>query len=159
MAPLWSTTEQDLVNIAGMDATIFMRFTRMCRNMFVIMSILGCCILVPVNYTTGVVFPDSTWLARITPSNVWGVTHWATVAVAWLFILVICGFLWWNYRKVVQLRRQYFESEEYQQSLHARTLMVGTLLSLEVARTSADLMTVVRYTQELRLGRGHSQDH
>lgn len=37
---------------------------------------------------------------------------------------VIGGFLWWNYRKVLQLRRMYFESEEYQHSLHARTLMV-----------------------------------
>lgn len=108
----------------GMDATIFLRFTRMCRNLFVTLSLVGCSILIPVNLTQGI-FPNASMLQKITPMNVWNEAHWATVAVAWLFSITICGFLWWNYRKVLQLRRQYFESEEYQQSLHARTLMVS----------------------------------
>jgi len=113
-----------MVNLIGMDATIFMRFTRMCRDMFVILSVIGCCILIPVNITKGVFFENASELSRIGPSNVFGEPHWATVVVAWLFNIVVAGFLWWNYRKVLQLRRQYFESEEYQHSLHARTLMV-----------------------------------
>jgi calcium permeable stress-gated cation channel len=125
ITPLWSTSEQELVSLVGMDATIFMRFTRMLRNIFGILSVIGCCILIPVNVTKGVFFKDASELSRIGPANVWGEAHWATVVVAWLFNIIVCGFLWWNYRKVLQLRRQYFESEEYQQSLHARTLMVG----------------------------------
>jgi hypothetical protein len=125
VGPLWTTTEKDLVALIGMDATIFMRFTRMCRNLFVILSVFVCAILIPVNYTKGVFFPDATELSRMGPSNVWGDAHWATVVVAWLSNITVCGFLWWNYRKVLLLRRQYFESEEYQQSLHARTLMVS----------------------------------
>ncbi|KAK1759174.1 protein OSCA1 [Echria macrotheca] len=124
IGPLWRTTEKDLVALVGMDATIFMRFTRMCRNLFVILSVFVCAILIPVNYTKGVFFPDATELSRMGPSNVWGEAHWATVVVAWLSNITVCGFLWWNYRKVLLLRRQYFESEEYQQSLHARTLML-----------------------------------
>ncbi|KAK0620954.1 hypothetical protein B0T14DRAFT_567672 [Immersiella caudata] len=124
ITPLWSTTEQELVNLVGMDASIFMRFTRMLRNIFVILSVIGCCILIPVNLTKGVFFKDASELSRIGPANVWGEAHWATVVVAWLFNIIVCGFLWWNYRKVLQLRRKYFESEEYQQSLHARTLML-----------------------------------
>jgi len=126
--PLWSTTEKDLVTLVGMDATIFMRFTRMCRNLFVLLAILGCAILIPVNYNKGVFFPNASELSRIGPSNVWGDAHWATVVVAWLSVSIICGLLWWNYRKVLQLRREYFESEEYQLSLHARTLMVSSFL-------------------------------
>ncbi|KAK0642018.1 hypothetical protein B0T16DRAFT_335031 [Cercophora newfieldiana] len=124
MVPLWSTSEQDLVNLVGMDATIFMRFTRMLRNIFVILSVVGCSILIPINLSKGVYFKDASELSRIGPANVWGDAHWATVVVAWLFNFIAAGFLWYNYRKVVQLRRQYFESEEYQHSLHARTLML-----------------------------------
>lgn len=114
-----------MVTLVGMDATLFMRFTRMCRDMFLVLSLLGCGILIPVNYTKSIRFDDDSWLGRITPLNVWADAHWALVVVAWLFTIVICGFLWWNYRKVLHLRRQYFESVEYQQSLHARTLMVS----------------------------------
>ncbi|KAK4198372.1 hypothetical protein QBC40DRAFT_178837 [Triangularia verruculosa] len=121
VAPLWKTTEEEMVNLIGMDATIFMRFTRMCRNIFAVLTVLGCSILIPINWTRTAM--DDVWLNRITPNMVWGTAHWATVSVAWIFNIVICGFLWWNYRKVVQLRRKYYESEEYQQSLHSRTLM------------------------------------
>ncbi|KAL2021308.1 hypothetical protein VTK56DRAFT_7279 [Thermocarpiscus australiensis] len=123
VVPLWSTTEQDMVNLVGMDATIFMRFTRMCRNIFVILSVLGCAMLIPVNWVN-FSSADDIWLAKVTPRNVRGSPLWATVVFAWLLTIIVCGFLWWNYRKVLQLRRQYMKSEEYQQSLHARTLML-----------------------------------
>lgn len=125
MKPLWQTTEQDLVTLVGLDATIFMRFTRMCRNIFLVLTVIGCCVLLPVNYTQSKGSDGDTWLARITPLNVWEEAQWALVVVAWLMNIIVCGYLWWNYRRVTQLRRQYFESPEYQQSLHARTLMVS----------------------------------
>lgn len=125
VTPLWKTTEEDMVNLIGMDATIFMRFTRMCRNIFAILTVLGCAILIPVNWTaTTRVGIEDNWLSKITPNLVWGSAQWASVSVAWIFDIVVCVFLWWNYRKVVQLRRKYYESEEYQHSLHSRTLMV-----------------------------------
>ena len=125
ITPVWSTSERDLVALVGLDATVFMRFTRMCRNIFLALSVLACCILIPVNFTKTTVFADDSWLNQITPLNVWGEAHWALVAVAWISNLVVCGFLWWNYKKIFALRRHYFESAEYQQSLHARTLMVS----------------------------------
>ncbi len=124
--PLWSTSEEDVANLVGMDAALFLRFTRMCRNIFVILSVLGCAILIPINYTNSVVVNAEThsWLDKVTPSTVYGNPHWATVVFAWLLTIVVCGFLWWNYKKVTQLRLRYMKSDEYQQSLHARTLMV-----------------------------------
>ena len=132
LGPLWKTGEDEMVALAGLDAVVFLRFTRMCRNIFVILAVLGCGILIPVNMTQGVTFTvgdnnqqqSTPWLQMIGPSNVFGEAHWATVVVVWLFNIVLCGFLWWNCRKVLQLRRKYFESDEYQHSLHARTLMV-----------------------------------
>lgn len=123
VAPLWSTTEQDMVGLIGMDAIIFMRFTRMCRNIFLILTLLGCSILIPINWTRTAVADDN-WLSKVTPRNVWADAQWANVVFAWLFNIVVCTFLWLNYRKVLQLRRQYYESEEYQRSLHGRTLML-----------------------------------
>ncbi|KAA8633101.1 hypothetical protein SMACR_08580 [Sordaria macrospora] len=121
--PLWTTTEQDLVKLVGMDATIFMRFTRMCRNIFLSLAVLCCCIQIPINWYKNA-SPESPWLQRVTPMNVWGKWQWATVVMSWVTTLIVCFFLWWNYRKVCQLRIQYLRSEEYQQSLHARTLML-----------------------------------
>ncbi|KAK1780144.1 hypothetical protein QBC45DRAFT_112750 [Copromyces sp. CBS 386.78] len=121
--PLWTTTEQDLVRLVGMDATIFMRFTRMCRNIFLCLAVLCCCIQIPINWYKNAA-PNSPWLQKVTPMNVWNQWQWATVVMSWVTTLIVCFFLWWNYRKVFQLRIQYLKSEEYQQSLHARTLML-----------------------------------
>lgn len=100
-----------------------MRFVNMCRNMFVVMAIAGCAILVPLNWVN-YVDPPSSWVLRLTPGGVWNNAQWGTVVCAWIFNISVIGGLWWNYRKVLHLRREYFESPEYQRSLHARTLMV-----------------------------------
>ncbi|KAH8676236.1 hypothetical protein BX600DRAFT_197397 [Xylariales sp. PMI_506] len=129
--PLWSTTEQDMVAHAGMDAVIFLRFSRMCRNIFLVLALLGCCVLIPVNWVTnsGTYTGENaaTWLQRLTPLQVYGANNWALVVVAYCAQFSICGFLWWNYKKVLHLRRMYFESEEYQNSLHSRTLMLNDI--------------------------------
>ncbi|KAL1876491.1 hypothetical protein Daus18300_002735 [Diaporthe australafricana] len=122
--PLWQTSEKEMIRLAGLDAVIFLRFVNMLRNIFVIMAVIGCAVLVPVNYTQSIRFDSDTWLMRLTPSNVWGTAQWATVLCAWLFTIVVLTMLWWNYRKILQLRRAYFETPEYQQSLHSRTLML-----------------------------------
>ncbi|KAG5980367.1 hypothetical protein E4U55_004107 [Claviceps digitariae] len=130
ITPLLHTKEIVLMQQIGMDATIFLRFTRMLRNMFLVLALIGISILVPVNITsyTRIDYmgkPDTTeWMLRITPRNSWGQPIWAVVVVGYAFNFVVMGFLWWNYRRVVALRRAYFDSEEYQASLHARTLML-----------------------------------
>lgn len=64
----------------------------------------------------------------MTPLNVFKPTAmWSQVVCAWVFDIIIAFFLWRNYRAVRTLRRQYFESSDYQRSLHARTLMVTDL--------------------------------
>lgn len=122
--PLWRTKEKDFIRLAGLDAVIFMRFNNMCRNMFVLMAIAGCAILIPVNYSKSINSDGVSWVLRLTPQNVWNNAQWGTVVCAWIFNITVIGGLWWNYRKVLQLRRDYFESPDYQRSLHARTLVV-----------------------------------
>lgn len=116
---------------AGMDAVIFLRFTRMCRNIFLVLTILGGAILLPIYWTTSATFEQTTenitplqWFDKFTPTHVWGTGIWGVVVLGYVFNFVVCGFLWWNYRKILQLRLHYFASDDYQLSLSARTLMV-----------------------------------
>jgi hypothetical protein len=129
--PLMSTHEEKLMQTIGMDATIFLRVMRMCRNIFVILAIIGVSVLAPINYkmstpdTDNTVQDSTSWILQITPLTLWGRPLWSQVVIAWIFDIVVCFFLWWNYRRITQLRRKYFESEDYQTSLHSRTLMVS----------------------------------
>ncbi|TQV93729.1 DUF221 domain-containing protein [Cordyceps javanica] len=124
--PVLHTNEDVLMHTVGMDATIFIRFMRMCRNMFLVLSLIGVGILVPVHLTKAAVRDKSEfgWLVNISPLNVFGRPLWAQVVTAYLFDAIVAGFLWWNYRKIAQLRRRYFETEDFQTSLASRTLML-----------------------------------
>lgn len=79
-----------------------------------------------------------------TPAYSRGTALWAQVVVAYLGNLIVCYFLWHNYRRVHKLRRSYFQSPEYQNSLHARTLIVRDL-----APDLRNEQGVVRVTDEL----------
>ncbi|PQE22359.1 DUF221 domain protein [Rutstroemia sp. NJR-2017a WRK4] len=125
LAPVLKTREEELVNLIGLDATIFLRVLRMFRNIFLCIAVVGCGILIPVNMIKGVQATD--FVSRITPANVYGNANWGMTICAWLFDIIVIFFLWWNYRAVLRLRRTYFESPEYQNSLHARTLMINDI--------------------------------
>lgn len=127
VGPVLNTTEQELVQQIGLDAVVFLRVLRMCRNMFVILAIVGCGILIPINLSKGQKFSTTTTIMEVTPFNVYGSANWGMTICAWIFDIVLAGFLWWNYRVVLRLRRQYYDSSEYHASLHARTLMVGLI--------------------------------
>ncbi|KAI5295143.1 hypothetical protein KEM55_006318, partial [Ascosphaera atra] len=121
------TKEQDVIGNLGLDATVFLRFARMCRNMFLVLSVLGCGIMIPVNIKESKVDSAPSGLSAftlMTPMYVFNDSLWSQVACAWAFDGIVCGFLWWTYRAMCRLRRQYFESPEYKMSLHARTLLI-----------------------------------
>ena len=114
----------------GLDATVFLRFTRMCRNMFLIMAVVGCGILIPANVlgSNSAITPKNIQKSKLafmlmSPQYVQNQALWAHVISAWLLDTILAVFLWINYRAVLRLRRQNFESPDYQMSLHARTLM------------------------------------
>ncbi|KAH8847987.1 hypothetical protein MCOR27_009089 [Pyricularia oryzae] len=126
IVPLWTTDEKELIRLVGMDAALFLRFLRMCRNMFFVLAVVTCAVVLPTNNSQSGDRdnPDVDWLMKITPRNVFGEIHWVTVCVSYFSTFTVCGFLWWNYRKVLHMRQEYFQSEEYQNSLHSRTLMM-----------------------------------
>ncbi|KAJ5561755.1 hypothetical protein N7535_003784 [Penicillium sp. DV-2018c] len=126
--PVIHTREAQLVETVGLDAAIFLRFTKMCRNIFICLSIIGCLVMIPVNVTQSKEPSDSSTSSTfnmMTPLNISNPTAiWSQVVCAWAFDFIVAFFLWRNYRAVRALRRKYFQSSEYQRSLHARTLMI-----------------------------------
>src|SRR5690242_15684377 len=131
--PVFKTNEDYYIDRIGLDATVFLRFARMCRNMFITLAIFGCAIIIPVNIiysirqgriSQNLGDESKSIYVMMTPQKLSGEVFWAHVVVAYLFDIIVCGFLWWTYRAVHRLRRTYMESPEYQNSLHARTLMI-----------------------------------
>lgn len=125
--PVIKTREAQLVDTVGLDAAIFLRFTKMLRNIFIFISIIGCLVMIPVNIAESQKNDDSSALSALTtmtPLYVNAKAIWSQVACAWAFDAIIAYFLWRNYRAVRTLRRQYYQSSEYQRSLHARTLII-----------------------------------
>ena len=138
----------------GVDAAVFIRVCHMLRNIFLLLSLIGCGILIPINLiafhqngsysgyskrqSTTTSDPDytyqpssSSWsgvFLQMTPLYMYGSPRfWAYVVVAYLFDAVILFFLWTNYKAILKLRRSYFNSPEYQRSLHSRTLLVSDI--------------------------------
>lgn len=126
--PVLKTREPQLVETVGLDAAIFLRFTKMCRNIMICLSIIGCLIMIPVNISQS---QGNSFQASLTAFNTMTPLYvtknnaiWSQVVCAWAFDIIIAYFLWRNYRAVRDLRRRYFETSDYQRSLHARTLMI-----------------------------------
>ncbi|PVH97826.1 DUF221-domain-containing protein [Periconia macrospinosa] len=133
--------EQELVEKIGLDAVIFLRFLRMLRNCFAVLTVWGCGILIPVNVIGGSAFYEK-WsniatLMKFTPQYIFGPKFWAFVLCSYLFQGTVCFFVWWNYRRVYALRRTYFKSHDYQSSLHSRTLLLTHIPSS--SRTDAGI--------------------
>ncbi|KAF4629316.1 hypothetical protein G7Y89_g8830 [Cudoniella acicularis] len=165
MGPVMKTKEEELVELIGMDATVFLRILRMCRNMFLVLAVLACGILIPVNLTRGntALYSLTTpSLSKLTPQYTFGSDQWGMVICAWLFDIVVAGFLWWNYKAILRLRRRYYASPEYKASLHARTLMlndipknlrsdegIGRLIDEVVPTSSFSRTAIARNVKEL----------
>jgi hypothetical protein len=135
--PIFKYNEDQYVETMGLDAAVFLRFARLCRNLFVVLAVVGCAVIIPINVINGKALQEKLGqngigqnynaIFLMSPKGLFGEVLWAFVGVAYLFNVIICGFLWWNYRAVYRLRRRYMESADYQTSLHSRTLMVTNI--------------------------------
>lgn len=155
--PVFKTNEDEYVEKIGLDATLFLRFARMCRNMFIVLAIVGCAVIIPVNVVKSREFQkkkEHDWKAAIflmTPRDLFGDIFWVFIALAYVIDFIVCGFLWWTYRAVHRLRRKYLESPEYQSSLNARSLMITDILdrNLRTDRGIIEITDSLRTTPEV----------
>ncbi|OZJ04540.1 hypothetical protein BZG36_02718 [Bifiguratus adelaidae] len=138
--PVLTAKEDELVEKLGYDAVLFIRFIRLLRNCTFIMTIVGVFGVMPLNlvgtYYTGDWPPN--FLTDISCISIAGINtksgqflrsgdnswFWGHVAATWLVSMVVYLFCNREYQHYVEFRRHWFQSEEYQSSMHARTLAV-----------------------------------
>ncbi|KZV92781.1 DUF221-domain-containing protein [Exidia glandulosa HHB12029] len=127
LSPLIHTKEPELLDKIGLDATTFLRFLRLMRWLFLSISILLCAMVLPVNITYSlqhIPAKQRDVLSILTIRDVGGNLLYIHVAATYVVTGMVFGFVWWHWKAMVRLRNQWFESDEYQKSFYARTLMI-----------------------------------
>ncbi|KAF9976856.1 hypothetical protein BGZ73_007655 [Actinomortierella ambigua] len=133
MGPVYNCPDEVLADKIGLDAVVFIRFIRMCRNIFIGLMILGCGALIPINIIISRrgLKPEDEEPDTIQLMTMSGVLDpnwmWAHVGAMWLFSLILLGAIWWNYKRFLEFRIKYYESSEYQTNVASRTLMLASL--------------------------------
>ncbi|KAI7895415.1 uncharacterized protein EV154DRAFT_599321 [Mucor mucedo] len=137
--PVMHTPDSVLIEKIGFDATFFIKFIRMIRRMLYVMTFVGVCIIIPINIVAtsktgewppspGVEFLSISTInyydGKFHYSNGDLMWYWCHAGGTWIFSIVMYVFLWRFYVDYVKFRQEYFESEDYQNSMHARTLMI-----------------------------------
>lgn len=85
--PVATLKEATLVEKIGLDGTIFLRFTKMCRNIFLFASVVAFAVLLPANVIgsnksiVSELKGSNKFFITMTPRNVWGNALWAHVSV------------------------------------------------------------------------------
>jgi calcium permeable stress-gated cation channel len=125
VGPLIRTKEPELLDKIGLDAVAYLRFNRLLRWLFSSIALVTCAILIPINVTYNLkeVKPgDRDILTMLTIRDVRGNLLFVHVAVSYLVTILVCVFVWFHWKAMVSLRRQWFKSPEYLESFYARTL-------------------------------------
>ncbi|CAI2170436.1 19995_t:CDS:2 [Funneliformis geosporum] len=127
--PVMSSTDDELIEKIGLDAVMFLRFIKMCRNMFCWLFIIGLAVIATNIF--GTIQDRKGFPATDNPLKYLSISYlrkkhwfWAHVAFTWIFSLLIFRFLYVQYKEYTKLKKDYFRSEEYQSSLHSRTLLI-----------------------------------
>jgi hypothetical protein len=53
LKPVWHCSDEYLLDKIGLDAVLFLRFWRMCRNIFICLGVLGTAVIIPFNIVIG----------------------------------------------------------------------------------------------------------
>ncbi|KAG8921438.1 hypothetical protein FRC00_008647, partial [Tulasnella sp. 408] len=128
LSPLIHTKEPELLEKIGLDAVAFLRFLRLMRWLFLGVAALCCGILIPIDFSFNsqhVQKNNRNFLNSLTIANVgdqWRL--FVHVAMSYIITFMVMGFVWWHWREMIRLRRQWFRSEEYNKAFYARTLMI-----------------------------------
>lgn len=127
LKPVLKIHEQDMLTQIGLDGCTFLRVQRLLSWMFLVVSILVGCVLLPINivYNMKRVDRDTTnTLALLTIQNLSGSILWAHVTASYVIIGIIMFFIWYHWKKMILLRQAWFRSEGYQSKIYSRTLMI-----------------------------------
>lgn len=111
----------------GLDAVAYLRYLRMMRYIFLCVAMLVCAVLLPCNLVynfKNIPSDQRDVFGMLTIQNVEGNILFVHVAITYIIHLVAYYFIWKNSRRMVDLRWKFFRSKDYQNSLHARSIMI-----------------------------------
>lgn len=143
--PVVMLNEEYMIGKIGLDAVVFLRFLRLCRLYLAILTVVGCGAIIPINIiATNKLKTDATEktnpLLKLTVSGLydnWMLPH---IVFSYIFTFTLLVLIWFNYRAIIALRQKYFNSDEYQASLHSRTMMLIDIRSKN--QNDADLARI-----------------
>ncbi|KAG8949222.1 hypothetical protein FRC03_000411, partial [Tulasnella sp. 419] len=160
ISPVIHTKEPELLEKIGLDAVAFLRFLRLMRWLFLIVGVLSAAVLMPIDYKYNldkVSARKRNILTMLTIQNVRGWQLYVHVGASYVITFIVLFFVWWHWRKMVQLRNLWFRSDEYQKSFYARTLMIlqvpKKLQSDQGLKSLLDNLQVPYPTSSVRISR------
>ncbi|KAF8653274.1 hypothetical protein AX16_003976 [Volvariella volvacea WC 439] len=126
LPPLIRTREPELLDKIGLDAVAFLRFLRLMRWAFTGTTVLACGVLIPINWLYNEEFPPKRRdiLSSMTIRDVKGTRLYAHVTVTYLITFLVLGLVYYHWKEMVRLRKQWFRSPEYMESFYARTISI-----------------------------------
>ncbi|RIA91460.1 hypothetical protein C1645_724172 [Glomus cerebriforme] len=131
--PVLKEEEHLLIKEIGLDAVMFIRFIKLCQNVFLCLFMFGICIIIPINIF-GTYRDNNYNIPNDNPLQILSVSYlgranwfWAHSVFTWIFSLIIYWFIYKEYSNYNKLRMEYFKSDEYRNSLHSRTLLITGL--------------------------------
>ncbi|VEU22457.1 DEKNAAC103675 [Brettanomyces naardenensis] len=121
---LYKISTEEVLQVAGLDAYVFLRFFRMCVKILIVMAILGFFIMSPVRYLlTGHFDRDESVMKRPTPSEPSDPPSYLLVCTAFTYIFtgIVYYFMFWETKHIIRVRQRFLGS---QKSLTDRTIMI-----------------------------------
>lgn len=117
----WQVSEEELLSISGLDAVVFMRIFIFSLKVFTFAGIVGCFILIPINYfgnQLNIDFSDlpNKSLDSFSISNVDDGSSrlWIHFCAMYVFTAVVCYLLYSEYKYISSKRIAYFYSSKPQ---------------------------------------------
>ena len=126
LSPVIHLKEEQTTANVGLDAATFLRFLRLLRHAFTVISLFGAALLaINIIYNLKYVPSNSrNFLSLLTIANVKGSWMWPALAASYVFNFVVMYFSWRNWKAMTMLRYRWFRSPAYQTKIYSRTLMI-----------------------------------
>jgi hypothetical protein len=130
LKPVWSTTDDLIIQKCGFDAFLFLRYLRMMLRVFLPVTFIVLPVLVPINRLSGnnvrTAFLDVFSISNVAPrhaaSRLW--IHWAlgTLVVAWVCYVVHDETL-----AYIKAKQRYTSGRSYRAQPSANTILVANI--------------------------------
>ncbi|PSK48606.1 hypothetical protein B9Z65_120 [Elsinoe australis] len=126
--PLFTTSNQTIIQKCGLDAYTFLRFLRMLLKIFIPMSLVILPILIPINRYSGSQDARATGVSELGWPNVSPPSIrrlWAHLILAVFSILWVCYVFYDELRGFIRIRQAYLTSPQHRIRASATTVLVS----------------------------------